>query len=143
MTAGKDGGAGVALKVGDRVRVLPIVAALYHANPQPRPGIVRDMVDMVGKEYTVQEQPDFTCGWVNVNEWDFLAEWLEKIPEGEALPTPKAEGSPSPSPEELIRELVGALERIAQNSLPCRRLGAALENVRGIALEALAKAGRV
>jgi len=53
------------------------------------------------------------------------------------------------SPNSLIRrfqdnphlgvDLLEILKRIRDNALPCKRTGAALENIRGIAIEAIRK----
>lgn len=90
------------LKVGDSVRVLPIVVELYPINPQPRPGIIKEMLPMVGKTYKVTDI-DEEFSWADVGGWYFKPEWLELVP---PLETPEASGEapadPGPSKEFLF-----------------------------------------
>lgn len=70
--------------VGDRVRILEIVAKLYDGPEMPSPGIVSDMVAMVGKEFPVTKIEDSKYGTLfQVDEWVFLREWIEVVRPGE------------------------------------------------------------
>jgi hypothetical protein len=97
--------------VGDRVRILEIVAELYTSPEMPSPGIVSDMVAMVGKEFPVTKVEDSKYGTLfQVDEWVFLREWIEVVPPGEGK---EGAGSGELFPvgtEKLLGSILGPLE---------------------------------
>lgn len=100
------------IAVGDWVRILPVVKALYVPDPSysddDAPDIVEDMVCMVGALYRVDAVGG---GLATVNKWAFRLEWLQRyVPE--STPTchvpeaPQARGEapaePLPNPSPLL-----------------------------------------
>lgn len=81
-----------ALRVGDRVRVLPIVREIYEAGGAVRPGVCREMAELVGKEITIEA---ISTPEVDAENWYWDPAWLEKVPMAQRAPEPLAKGPTS------------------------------------------------
>lgn len=85
------------IKVGDMVRILPIVKDVHSTDDR----IIADMVAMVGKEFSVtsaslsEESDDLL---LEINGWVFASEWVEKV-------APQATESTSPELIHLSEDL--------------------------------------
>lgn len=108
-----------ALKVGDRVRVLPVVQSLPTNQDIPgAPWVTSEMFGLVGRtlEIAYIEETDYAKEAFEAGGWWWIREWLEKVTEGEALPKPSpAEGSPAPLAKGPSLDLEAAREALARH----------------------------
>jgi hypothetical protein len=92
MTAGKDGGAGVEYPIRARVRADAKRQIIHPHMPQPGGEIRVSTTD--GELYVCSKG------------FYWFAETLDILPDAAGVPEAVAEGSPSPSDKEIIKELV-------------------------------------
>jgi hypothetical protein len=149
MTAGKDGGAGLRLELGKCYRdadgdVYGPMEATRKPSPYRKTHPFWDPKN--GVSFTAE---GLYFSAAKPSEMDLVAEVI--ITDAAGVPEAVAEGSPSssPSPEELIKELVGALDEIEAQAV-CGPIAVDFDEAREmlhriatLSRKAIDKAGRV